>query len=115
MITNLFGYAFKSTFNKCFAAATAAKLLQSCLCATPWTAVHQAPPSMGFSRQEYWSGVPLPSPSKALKTSITKDCCGHIKKYADALKTPAWTEQDFNHLCYLPAVNILNFVFVISL
>ena len=28
---------------------------------TPWTAAHQAPPSMGFSRQEYWSGVPLPS------------------------------------------------------
>ena len=31
------------------------------LCVTPWTAAHQAPPSMGFSRQEYWSGVPLPS------------------------------------------------------
>ena len=31
--------------------------------ATPWTAAHQAPPSMGFSRQEYCSGVPLPSPS----------------------------------------------------
>ena len=30
--------------------------------ATPWTAAHQAPPSMGFSRQECWSGVPLPSP-----------------------------------------------------
>ena len=29
---------------------------------TPWTAAHQAHPSMGFSRQEYWSGVPLPSP-----------------------------------------------------
>ena len=29
------------------------------LFATPWTAAHQAPPSMGFSRQEYWSGVPL--------------------------------------------------------
>ena len=29
---------------------------------TPWTAAHQAPPSMGFSRQEYWSRVPLPSP-----------------------------------------------------
>ena len=28
----------------------------------PWTVVHQAPPSMGFSRQEYWSGVPFPSP-----------------------------------------------------
>ena len=32
------------------------------LFATPWTAAHQAPPSMGFSRQEYWSGVPSPSP-----------------------------------------------------
>ena len=37
--------------------------LLSCvrLLATPWTAAYQAPPSMGFSRQEYWSGLPLPS------------------------------------------------------
>ena len=33
------------------------------LLATPWTAAYQAPLSMGFSRQEYWSAVPLPSPS----------------------------------------------------
>ena len=41
------------------AAATATKSPQLCptLC-DPWTAAHQAPPSMGFSRQEYWSGVP---------------------------------------------------------
>ena len=32
------------------------------LCATPQTAAHQAPPSLGFSRQEHWSGVPFPSP-----------------------------------------------------
>ena len=32
------------------------------LSATPWTEACQAPPPMGFSRQEYWSGVPLPSP-----------------------------------------------------
>ena len=32
------------------------------LFATPWTAAYQAPPSMGFSRQEYWSGLPFPSP-----------------------------------------------------
>ena len=32
------------------------------LLATPWTVAYQAPPSMGFSKQEYWSGVPLPSP-----------------------------------------------------
>ena len=31
------------------------------LCATPKVAAHQAPPSLGVSRQEYWSGVPLPS------------------------------------------------------
>ena len=35
------------------------------LFATPWTAAYQAPPSMGFSRQEYWSGLPLPSPTVA--------------------------------------------------
>ena len=32
------------------------------LCATPWTAAHQAPPSLGFSRQEHWSELPFPSP-----------------------------------------------------
>ena len=39
--------------------------LLSCvlLLATPWTAAYQTPPSMGFSRQQYWSRVPLPSPS----------------------------------------------------
>ena len=44
------------------------------LLATPWTAAHQAPPSKGFSRQEYWSGVPLPSPTQELlpfKTWVT--------------------------------------------
>ena len=34
------------------------------LLAIPWTAAYQAPPSVGFSRQEYWSGVPLPSPQE---------------------------------------------------
>ena len=42
------------------------------LLATPWTAAYKAPPSMGFSRQEYWSGVPLPSPD---------DRGGEAKKY----------------------------------
>ena len=32
------------------------------LCATPWTAAYQASPSLGFSRQEHWSGLPFPSP-----------------------------------------------------
>ena len=40
------------------------------LIATPWIAAHQAPPPMGFSRQEYWSGVPLPSPKDKLEKQI---------------------------------------------
>ena len=46
---------------------------------TPWTAAHQAPPSMGFSRQEYWSGVPLPSLRNSLH-GIKKakfECAAH--------------------------------------
>ena len=40
------------------------------LFAIPWTAAYHAPPSMGFSRQEYWSGVPSPSPNEWLDTPI---------------------------------------------
>ena len=51
------------------------------LLATPWTAAHQAPLSMGFARQEYWSGVPLPSPGAgcgANSVSVTWRCwAGH--------------------------------------
>ena len=39
------------------------------LLATPWTTAHKAPPSMGFSRQEYWSGLPLPSPQEISRLS----------------------------------------------
>ena len=40
------------------------------LCATPQTAAHQAPPSLGFSRQEYWSGLPFPSPKRESEASV---------------------------------------------
>ena len=42
---------------------------------TPWTAAYQAPPSMGFSRQEYWSGVPLPSPNMYVRKGKFKTIC----------------------------------------
>ena len=42
------------------------------LLATPWTAAHQAPPSMGFSGQQYWSGVPLPSPKNSTDEHISR-------------------------------------------
>ena len=40
------------------------------LFATPWTVAYQAPPSMGFSWQEYWSGLPFPSPGHFTKEDI---------------------------------------------
>ena len=47
----------------CMKVKSESEVAQSCpTSVTPWTAAFQAPPSMGFSRQEYWSGVPLPSP-----------------------------------------------------
>ena len=42
------------------------------LCATPQTAAHQAPPSLGFSRQEHWSGLPFPSPMR--ESEATESC-----------------------------------------
>ena len=56
-------------------------LLLSCfshvrLCATPQTAAHQAPPSLGFSRQEHWSGLPFPSPMHERKSEseVAQSC-----------------------------------------
>ena len=46
------------------------------LLATPWTAAYQAPPSTGFSRQEYWSGVPLPCPF--VHKSRAEDSLGRV-------------------------------------
>ena len=56
-------------------AAAAAKLLQSCptLC-DPQTAAHRAPPSLGFSRQEHWSGLPFPSPMHESESEVTQSC-----------------------------------------
>ena len=46
------------------------------LCATPLMAAHQAPPSLGFSRQEYWSGLPFPSPMPKVKSlsEVAQSC-----------------------------------------
>ena len=41
---------------------------------TPWTAAYQAPRSMGFSRQEYWSGLPFPSPMHESESEVAQSC-----------------------------------------
>ena len=52
----------KYIWENCKEAVKVKSLSRVRLFATLWTVAHQAPPSMGFSRQEYWSGLPFPSP-----------------------------------------------------
>ena len=64
------------------------------LFATPWTVAYQAPPSMGFSRQEYWSGLPFPSPGDLPDPGIES---GSPAFQADAL-----TSEPPGKLLYVP-------------
>ena len=65
------------------------------LSATPWTAACQAPPSMGFSRQEYWSGVPSPS----LNEKTTSPQKRH-SKFRSGIGSPSkWKQQKVRPPC----------------
>jgi len=55
------------------------------LVATPRTVAHQAPPSMGFSRQDYWSGLPLPSPMLLIRDSQTHTANLLLKRMGNTL------------------------------
>ena len=72
------------------------------LLATPWTAAHQAPLSMGFSRQKYWSGVPLPSPilhtSHLSNVSVTS-VCNRVFKYFNTRFTVILTHPTSVVIC----------------
>ena len=57
------------------------------LLATPWTAAYQAPPTVGFSRPEYWSGVPLPSSSTMFQFGIWVNLSG----LSFAIYWPIWS------------------------
>ena len=79
------------------------------LLVTPWPAAYQAPLSMGFSRQEYWSGVPLPSPDTHVteeKKNYTaggqKWCNHHGTQYREA------SESFKKELPYNPVIPLLN-------
>ena len=65
------------------------------LVATPWTAAYQAPPSIGFSRQEYWSGVPLPSPYSKLQATINLLCVYEFALWGYFLQMESWNMCSF--------------------
>ena len=74
------------------------------LIVTPWTAAYQAPPSMGFSRQEYWSGVPLPSPPSG---AVVKNFPSNAEDTRDADLIPGsgifpWSRKWQPTLVFLP-------------
>ena len=84
---------------RCKIVKSESEVTQSCpTLATPWTAAYQAPPSMEFSRQKYWSGVPLPSPfiilgpgrkeSDTTEQLIWSDLAGWL-----ALANKMWVEK----------------------
>ena len=89
------------------------------LFATSWSVAHQAPPSMGFSRQEYWSGLPFPSPLDYLLTEqgvspvVNTNCCTFEKlklSYTRSLSKPLglkrWLLQWVSSLIYLILINL---------
>ena len=74
-----------------------------------WTAAYQAPPSIGFSRQEYWNRVPKPSPSLPLALFIVMLSKGHLTSYSRVsgskwVITPSWLFGSWSYFLYSSSV-----------
>ena len=69
------------------------------LCATPWTVAYQAPLSMGFSRQEYWSGLLFPSPGIFLSQGLNSHLLLLLHWQADSLALRHLGNPFFEHIC----------------
>ena len=74
---SLLVFYFISTQKK-YAESVSPSVMSNCF-ATPWTVVHQAPLSMGFSRQDYWSGQPFSSPGQIENTATDIKFCFSMK------------------------------------
>ena len=71
------------------------------LCVTPWTAAHQAPLSTGFSRQEYWSGLPFPSPREIQESvdfaQMTEDAATILSVRHEPISNERASKDDVGH------------------
>ena len=78
------------------------------LCATPWTIGYQAPPSMGFSRQKSWSGLPLPSPSPTAGTcQMSPFASSTNSKEEDSKNNPSnGKRKNWNHFSITNKMNL---------
>ena len=75
---------------------------------TPWTVAYHAPPSMGFSRREYWSGLLFPSPGDSLNPG-TEPVSLTSPVLADGFFTTSTTWEDiFGHLIEIPELPIFD-------
>ena len=78
------------------------------LLSTPWTAAYQAPPSMGFSRQEYWSRVPLPSPVGQVSLGLFQGGGAKALKFNETEQTPMLKHIDsFFPLFYCDTIFVI--------
>ena len=71
------------------------------LCVTPEMAAHQAPPSLGFSRQEYWSGLPFPSPIRDYYQQLyanKMDNVEEIDKFLEKYNFPKLDQEEIENL-----------------
>ena len=73
---------------------------------TPWTAAFQAPTSVGFARQEYWSGVPLPSPKTVYKAPIFL-----VSRVLSSVNACGWIKEDWNKLTWLSMVKLQSILY----
>ena len=79
------------------------------LFATPWTVAHQAPLSMGFSRQEYWSGLPCPPPVDLSDPGIEPASPASPSLQADSLPLSHWRSPELNTVLSNTSQNLVVF------
>ena len=80
------------------------------LCTTPLTAAHQAPPSLGFSRQEHWSGLPFPSPMQKSESEVAHLCTTLATSWTAAHQAPpsmGFSRQEYWSGVPLPSPTLL--------